>query len=419
MISKVELYREVLAIEPHSRVFFSLAKILTETDALDEAIQVLKQGVTFHPDHLEAKLLLVELLSRQGREEEASENFALVARVLSQYPSIWQLWAKKTAAQSKDSSLAMAFLASYFQGQDFTWSEILEKGLASILSESTQDLTTSQSSSSMPVNTESEGEEEPSNEPEETSYELETMPLEEALHDDMSLVEAEEADVSEMSFSDSEETILDDVSLADDEEEEGPVDVNVAPVPHQPSAAPESLPLRGMDEVLRLTGGGGTTLEPADPQTAMTTDDDVEEDEDAHDEDEPDLEADPSAGHGIRTLTMADLLAKHGDLTGAIDIYQELLEKMPHGKAHDALLVKLDDLRRRAGLAASFDVLAEQQATLSAQNEEEPLMQPEEDAFALEEEPQTEEVEQPASPKPKLLGVLESLADRLEARSEA
>ncbi len=422
MISKVELYREVLAIEPHSRVFFPLAKILSETNALDEAITVLKRGVTFHPDHLEAKFLLVELLSRQGKENDASENFASVADVLSQYPSVWQLWAKKTALQSKDSSLAMAFLASYFQGKSLTWSEIFEKGLASVFSENSQSTPAQQPVEPAPQNVVQP--EESSQRSPETPSVAQKTPEFELNNDNFSSVTEEKSEEIQ-SIIPEEKHLVETVAEAAGPAKEMPIVVEPIPKPSVASApvaqtpvasAPEPLPLRGMEEVMRLTGASSSFSDPASNEAEDDYDDDDDVGIDEAYESMNSLVADPSAGHGIRTLTMADLLAKHGDLTGAIDIYQELLEKMPAGNAHNALLVKLDDLRRRAGIAVPSDILMEQQQMEPPSGHSEHTAKKE---LSFEEIVEAQNADNPApSTKPKILGVLESLADRLEARNE-
>lgn len=132
MLSKIELYREVLDIEPNSKVFFPLARQLAEEGRHDEAAAVLTRGIGFHPDHLEAKFLLIEILSRQGREDQADDIFADVGAMLARYPSVWLLWSKNAAARAKDPSLAMLFLAHYFQNQTLTWAEVMERGLKSL-----------------------------------------------------------------------------------------------------------------------------------------------------------------------------------------------------------------------------------------------------------------------------------------------
>ncbi len=132
MASKIELYREVLEIEPNSKVFFPLARQLAGEGREGEAADVLFKGIAFHPDHLEAKFFLIELLSRLGRSGEADAVFADVGGLLARYPSVWLLWSRTAASRSKDPALAMLFLANYFQDESLTWAEVMERGLRSL-----------------------------------------------------------------------------------------------------------------------------------------------------------------------------------------------------------------------------------------------------------------------------------------------
>ena len=127
--SKIALYREVLADDPTSRVFFPLAKMLTESGRPEEAVAVLTESMGAHPGHLEARFLLVELLTRLGRGEESSAIFDEVLPLLTRYPSVWSLWAAK-AKLSRDSSVAMRLVAQNLAGGDVSFLDVLEKGLA-------------------------------------------------------------------------------------------------------------------------------------------------------------------------------------------------------------------------------------------------------------------------------------------------
>ena len=75
---------------------------------------------------------LVSRLLGQGREDEADRVFGDVGSLLARYPSVWLLWSKIAAVRSKDPSLAMLFLAHYFQNETLTWSEVVERGLQSL-----------------------------------------------------------------------------------------------------------------------------------------------------------------------------------------------------------------------------------------------------------------------------------------------
>jgi tetratricopeptide (TPR) repeat protein len=132
MVSKIDIYREVLEIEPNSKVFFPLARQLHEEGRHDEAATVLARGIAFHPDHLEAKFLLIELLTRLGRAGEADAVFGDVGTMLARYPSVWLLWSREAASRSTDPALAMLFLANYFQNETLTWADVMERGLRSL-----------------------------------------------------------------------------------------------------------------------------------------------------------------------------------------------------------------------------------------------------------------------------------------------
>ncbi len=132
MVSKIEIYREVLEIEPNSKVFFPLARQLAVAGRPAAPAAVLARGIGLHPDHLEAKFLLIEILTRLGRAGEADAVFADVGAMLARYPSVWLLWSREAAARSKDPALAMLFLANYFQNENLTWSDVMERGLQSL-----------------------------------------------------------------------------------------------------------------------------------------------------------------------------------------------------------------------------------------------------------------------------------------------
>ena len=48
MTEKIEWYKEVLELEPNSKVFFPLARLLSEAGRTDEAVEILEQGSIEH-----------------------------------------------------------------------------------------------------------------------------------------------------------------------------------------------------------------------------------------------------------------------------------------------------------------------------------------------------------------------------------
>jgi tetratricopeptide (TPR) repeat protein len=304
MANKIELYREVLAIEPNSKVFFPLARQLAEEGQVDEAVAALQRGIGFHPDHLEAKFLLIDILTRLGREREAEAVFTDVGALLARYPSVWLLWSRAAAARSRDPSLAMLFLGHYFQNDTLSWSEVMERGLRS-LTQATA----------------------------EAKAGPEDLP-------GPSLVSA------------------------------APEVVAVAPAATEETGAP---PLRGAREVMALADlleapdGAGPTRGPARTGKPRET--------------------------PVRTRTMASLLASQGDLTGALNIYNELIEAAS-GAEREALMAEATALT--------------------------PASPPAQDAPPVA-GPDVADAPREVAPVPKgaakLINILEALAGRLEARS--
>lgn len=132
MDTKIKWFKEFLEIEPNSKIFFPLARLLHEDGRTAEAIETLKKGVEKHPDHLEARFLLVELLAERGQGDGAAREADGLASTLSQYPAFWQVWAERSAPRSRDSALALSFLASTFRGRSITWSQVIEEGLKAL-----------------------------------------------------------------------------------------------------------------------------------------------------------------------------------------------------------------------------------------------------------------------------------------------
>ena len=283
MTSKIEFYREVLSDDPNSRVFFPLAKMLAGQGDAEGAVSVLRRSIGFHSGHLEARFLLVEMLSRLGREAEASEAFEGLTSLLSNYPSVWSLWASKATGLSRDSSMALRFLALSLQGQDVSWLGLMEQGLAAVSGQ--------------------------------------TKPAEPG----------------------------EDVPTAPDGE------------------SPEGFSLRGADEVLALT----QQIEAEDRRASA-------------DQLPPECVSEASAT--VKTRTMADLLARHGDYSSALDIDAELLR-----------LAATDG--DKAALSARIDEIKSLMSAGTAPAKPEPAQQP--------------------KSKAKLVSMLETLATRLDARATA
>ena len=367
MLSKIELYREVLDIEPNSKVFFPLARQLAEAGRQDEAVAVLTRGIGFHPDHLEAKFLLIEIQTRLGREDQAQDVFGDVGAMLARYPSVWLLWSKNAAARSKDPSLAMLFLAHYFQNQTLTWAEVMERGLQSL-------------SQAAGLPRESDGNARiaspaPSQSPVPVAQDaaasvvvpaVETAEAEDAPAAPGRSAAAEVAAPGAAAAEDAADA-EDTAGVAPRQTESGPQ--SAGRIDREPASGPE---LRGAREVLALADILNAPEEPAERSRPRAV---------------------KSREQAVRTKTMAAVLAGQGDTAGALDIYGELLTTTAPGLEHEELL----------GLMAALT----------------PPTAPDEGASVTETpDNATSRQATPGHKGPtKLVSFLEALAGRLEARA--
>lgn len=135
MQEKIDWYREVLEIEPNSRVFFSLARLLSDDHNPQEAIKTLKKGLDRHPEFLEARLLLIELLYKTGDQAECDHEIDMLEKMFSRYLGFWDAWAACVARKDADSASLIRFLAAQFVAGPLKINEVLNRGLEAILSD--------------------------------------------------------------------------------------------------------------------------------------------------------------------------------------------------------------------------------------------------------------------------------------------
>lgn len=131
MQAKIEWYKELLELDPSSKVFFHLSRLLADEERLEEAVEFLEQGVVRHPEHLESRFLLLDLLTRLADEAGAARQAEVIGEVLERYPIFWKAYARllSGAPDRRDAALALDFVAVHFQGAPVTWGEIIQRGL--------------------------------------------------------------------------------------------------------------------------------------------------------------------------------------------------------------------------------------------------------------------------------------------------
>lgn len=137
MKQKIEWYQEVLEIEPNSGLFFPLAKMLAQDGQTGKAIATLRAGTARHPDHLEARLLLIEMLFTHGSRDALWEEIDAVGALFSAYPNFWQAWGERLHASEagKDAGIALFLFAAGLRHERISWPDIIGNGLLSLLSQ--------------------------------------------------------------------------------------------------------------------------------------------------------------------------------------------------------------------------------------------------------------------------------------------
>ena len=137
MTAKIDWYREVLELEPNSKVFFPLARLLADAGERDEAMALLERGLERHPEYLEARLFRIELLFQDGRKEECNAEIARLSRMFASYAGFWQAWAACLASEQGQSDTASLsrFLAAHFVSGPLQLHEVLNRGLDAMIKE--------------------------------------------------------------------------------------------------------------------------------------------------------------------------------------------------------------------------------------------------------------------------------------------
>lgn len=297
MQEKIKWYQEVLELEPGSKVFFPLARLLAESDQIDAALATLQHGLVRHPEFIEARLYLIDLLFKNNRAEQCDGQVAQLTGLFASYSGFWEAWGAYFAntGQGKDVALALTFLAATFQRPDLTLSDIFSQGLRAVHApdapacthpQSTPDLT----ASPVPV---------PAN------LSLDDF---ESLHEDIEDDSADNVESTETMYA---------AELAPEE----PVVARMEIMESQPPSPPTVPPLAEL--VLSL------------PPT-----DDGEENEERF---------------SLRTRSMAEVLAEQGDIKSALDIYQELWQSAALPEEKLDLQHRISTLTARLGSVQNQD----------------------------------------------------------------
>jgi tetratricopeptide (TPR) repeat protein len=87
----IQSYREMLKLDPRSRVFTLLAEELCAAGQWEEAAAVCKKGLHFHPDHLRSRVLLGWALIEMGEVDKSERNLLKAVEDIRQNTIVFKL----------------------------------------------------------------------------------------------------------------------------------------------------------------------------------------------------------------------------------------------------------------------------------------------------------------------------------------
>ena len=374
MTEKIEWYKEVLELEPNSKVFFPLARLLSEAGRTDEAVEILEQGLARHEEFLEARLFLIELLHTANRLEACEKQVGRLTKMFSIYAGFWQAWAAciNAAGDAPDTAAVLRFLALNFSKGPVSLHEVINQGLASLSGAGAAAGAEASSQARSEAASPAAG---PS--VHEATFAAASTPARPAVTGDAAPVaEAVEqfvaAPVLATATHDADVQLDADVHI-DDVDAHEPIDFD----PDLAMADDEALPAELEDGTPSMLARGADAYAayaaPVTQSEAVVVDDADEGEE----------------RFSLRTRSMAEVLAEQGDIKGALDIYHELAAAAVHPEESADLRQRITTLTARLGNAQTVDPV---QPAATAEH---------------------------ASGKDKLISMLEALAERVEARAHS
>lgn len=327
--AKLDWYKEVLSLEPNSKLFLPLARLLAElgtedknADMMNEAFAVLRKGLDIQPEFMEARLFLIELLNSCGCKAQCGAEVARLASLFLSYPDFWDAWREYAIMEheSSDFTAALGFMSAIMRNKSLSVVQVLEAGLNAIKSNSAPVFSPEtiniakniekSSTAKMPENAFAQiktgldavfASQEKNQEP--------TAPAEA----DVPHVSAQEAQIN---LVEPDQAASSAAPAAFDEPEE-----NFAPDAEQkimPSELADVLPKTHVDTYINFAEQQNKIVQDKTKSTKETL---AELIKDAN------ITIEPVENSLFRTKSMADLLAEQGDYNGALEIYKELLGK--------------------------------------------------------------------------------------------
>jgi tetratricopeptide (TPR) repeat protein len=337
--NKISVYEEILAMEPGSKLFFPLAKMLVETGKYTQAEKILLQGLGAHPEYFEARLLLLDVLEYLGREDEARGHCLHMLALLKGAQGFWAVWNRILTANGEDDTrTALAFVQASLQGRAITWADVFARGLDSVLG-------TAEGGRAPAVG--SVGTNPDERDAVEASAMHRTAVLAEDHAADTEVVSQKDVPSADLVSAGGTEAIIEPRDVLEEEADNANAPERAAQV--QPASVPERREetwLAGADVPVRediLSAGDDL------PETEVENTFEPSQDADAEEVDDIAMNSD------VRTRTMADLLMQQEEYAQAVVIYEKLWKESAPGSERRELYDALTTARGKMEDEANDD----------------------------------------------------------------
>ncbi len=127
-------YQEVLSLDPASRIFLPYARLLARTGRRMEAVEVLRSGLARHPEFLDARLLLIDLLHDCGQDAAAGLEASGIIESLSRCSALWEIWSRLPGVRADQSAMLLFFGATFREGGP-SLADVFEAGMKALREE--------------------------------------------------------------------------------------------------------------------------------------------------------------------------------------------------------------------------------------------------------------------------------------------
>ena len=381
MTEKIEWYKEVLELEPNSKVFFPLARLLAEAKRIDEAVEILEQGLARHEEFLEARLYLIELLHTANKLEACEKQVGRLTKMFSTYAGFWQAWAAciNAAGNAPDTAAVLRFLALNFSRGPVSLHDVINQGLASMAGGGAEATAQAQPAEFAAHVAHPTAEANPgfAQAAPVVSAAAATAFAGHAAASHAAEPVADAANTASVTASATASGAVYDAEIALGAANQEILHDSVDFDPDLAMADDDALPSEVEESVSPMVARGADAYAAYAAPVTQTEAVVVEDADEAEER------------FSLRTRSMAEVLAEQGDIKGALDIYHELAAAAVHSEESADLRQRIATLTARLGNVQTLDTV---QPAASAEQ---------------------------ASGKDKLISMLEALAERVEARAHS